>query len=249
MSALENSYFYLIGKGQQLVDIPTWLGAYEKAIAEKRGEEMAIALADQAVLDSQGGGQIKDLAQVQRGGPLMKLFTNFYSFFNTTYNLAVERGKATDFKNPADVGKLAVDYLLLFTVPAVLGAALKMALKGEDDDPEKIARKLAAEQISYLMGTMVGVRELGGLAQAVAGKKAPDYSGPAGLRLIGELTKLSQQISQGEVDKALLKAAANSAGLLFHLPVGQVEKTLEGIVAISDGKTQNPGALLVGPGK
>ena len=36
----------------------------------------AVAEADQAVLDAQGGGQIKDLAAIQRGGQLQKLFTN-----------------------------------------------------------------------------------------------------------------------------------------------------------------------------
>jgi hypothetical protein len=38
------------------------------------------------VIDSQGGGQIKDLASVQRGGPMLKLWTNFYSIFNVTFN-------------------------------------------------------------------------------------------------------------------------------------------------------------------
>ena len=32
----------------------------------------------------------------QRGGPLLKLFTNFYSFFNVAYNLGVERTGVVD---------------------------------------------------------------------------------------------------------------------------------------------------------
>ena len=78
---LENSFFIMIQKCQAMVDYPTWLGAYEKAVAEGNDEARAISLADQAVIDSQGGGQIKDLSEVQRGHPAWKLFTNFYSFF------------------------------------------------------------------------------------------------------------------------------------------------------------------------
>ena len=42
------------------------------------------------VLDVQRGGQLKDLAAVQRGGELQKLWTNFYSFFNTSQSTRVQ---------------------------------------------------------------------------------------------------------------------------------------------------------------
>src|SRR5690606_30128469 len=149
---VDASCFVLIQKAQMIADVPTWLGAYEKAIAEGESEARAVALADQAVRDSQGGGQVSDLAQIQCGGPLQKLFTNFYSYFNVTYNLAAERTAATDFKKPGEVMRLALDYLMLFTVPAVLGGLLRHAVTGDEDDD--LAETLAAEQISYLFGTM-----------------------------------------------------------------------------------------------
>lgn len=239
-SAIEQSFFYLIQKMQRVVDIPTWLGAYEKAMEADPDEARAIALADQAVLDAQGGGQIKDLAGIQRGGPLMKLWTNFYSFFNTTYNLAVERTKATKFNDPLQVGRLAVDYLLLFTVPAAMGAALRTALKpGEDWDdlPERAAR----EHLNYLFGLMVGLRELGSAINGFAG-----YTGPAGLRFFAEISKLYKEVTDGEVDEAALKALNNVTGILFHYPAGQVQRTVEGAVALVEGDTKNPTALVAG---
>ena len=48
-------------------------------------------MADQAVIDSQGSGMTKDLAGIERGGELAKLFTAYYSYMNTTYNLAANR--------------------------------------------------------------------------------------------------------------------------------------------------------------
>jgi hypothetical protein len=59
-------------------------------MSEGNDEPRSVALEDQAVIYSQGSGQAKDMAEMQRGGPLMKLWTSFCSFFNTTSNLSVE---------------------------------------------------------------------------------------------------------------------------------------------------------------
>lgn len=244
LSALEETYFYLIQKGQLIADLPTWLGQYEKSMATGVDDATAVAAADQAVRDSQGGGQVADLARIQRGGPLQKLFTNFYSYFNTTYNLNVERYRDTNFKSPAEVGRFAVDMLMLNTVPVVLAVLMKEALVGSgEDDEDKLVKKLAAEQLNYLLGTMVGLREVGAAITGFNG-----YTGPAGTRFFSEIGKLAKQAEQGELDKALLKSLNNAAGMLFHYPAGQVNRTVEGWMAVQEGKA-GPEALVVGPPK
>lgn len=244
---LEASFFVLIQKVQAGVDYPTWLGAYEKAIEAGQPEDRAIALADQAVIDSQGGGQIKDLAQVQRGHPAMKLFTNFYSYFNTLMNLTAEQTrKRVQAKQYA---ALAGDYVLLMILPAVLGALLRDVLKGEDDEDEYL-KNIASELVGYPLGMFVGVRELAGAAQSLFGVSGPfDYSGPAGLRVIGEMERLAKQIDQGDLDMALFKAANNTAGILFHYPAGQVNRLVEGVAGLIEGKTTNPLAPFAGYAK
>jgi len=47
-----------------------------------------------------------------------------------------------------------------------------------------------------------------------------DYQGPASVRVFTEMAKLGKQAGQGEIDEALLKAANNTAGILFHYPAG-----------------------------
>jgi hypothetical protein len=241
---------------QLIADIPTWWGAYQKALAEapvdmdqEVADERAVKLADQALIDAQGGGQVKDLALIQRGGPMQKLFTVFYGFFSTAYNLGVERAKETNYRSPLEVMHLAGDFLLLYSVPAVLASLLKDALTpGGGDDPEKLARKLIGEQISYLMGLMVGVREMTGAVQYVTGTKQFDtsYGGPAGLRFFQELDKLGKQIGQGELDRALARSLVNVGGVMLALPSAQINRTIDGIVAMNQGKTDNPAALLFG---
>lgn len=242
------TFFLMIQKMQMVADMPTWLGAYEKAIAEGNAEDRAVSLADQAVMDAQGGGQVKDLAQIQRGGPLLKLWTNFYSFFNTTYNLAVEKTKEKG-GTPKLYPSLAMDYLLLFTIPCALVTLVKAALQADTDDEDELVKKLAADQISYLLGTMVGLREITAAMQKLAGVEQfkSSYGGPAGLRMFQEVDKLSTQMAQGEVDAALLKAINNTAGNLLHYPSGQINRTAGGTAALIEGKTDNPMAVLLGP--
>lgn len=236
---------------QIAVDVPTWYGAYQKAVSSGETEERSIALADQAVVDAQSGGQIKDLAAVQRGSPILKLFTTFYGYFNAVYNLTVERTKATDFKDPMSILKLGADYLILYTVPVVMGRLIMTALSGGEDDwdVEKLAKNMANDHISYLMGTMVGLRETTGAIQTFAGVNpyANGYGGPAGLRFFSEFYKLASQTNQGEVDEAFRKSAVNTAGIVFKLPAAQINRTLSGTDALIEGETSNPAAIIAGP--
>jgi len=235
---------------QMTVDIPTWWGAYQKAQTEGFDEDTSVQIADQAVIASQGGGQTKDLAAIQRGSEFVKIFTVFYGYFNTAYNLGVERIRATNPRSPSQVARLATDLLLIYSVPAVLGALIKEAFKiGDDDDDEEIANKLAAEQVSFLFGTMVGVREAAGAAQIMLGLSTSGglgYNGPAGLRFFNELNKFAQQANQDELDRAFVRAGVNVAGIALHLPSAQINRTVDGVIAMSEGRTENPVALIGG---
>jgi hypothetical protein len=231
---------------QRAVDLPTWWGGYSKALAEGNAESRAIALADQAVKDSQGSGLGMDLSAIERGGPFVKLFTTFYSFMNTAFNLGVERTMSAN--TPAKKGRLAADYLLLYVLPPALGLALKNSITPGDsglDDNEKLMKRLAKEQIGYGLGLMVGVREFQNVSDIVTGKPN-DYAGPAGLRLFGDTIKFAQQAHQGEFDDAFRKSLINLAGDLFALPSAQVNRSITGVNALREGKTENPAAAIFG---
>ena len=240
--------YWMMMRFQQMVDVPTWWGAYDKAIAEGNADERARALADQAVIDSQGGGETKDLSAIERGGSAQRLFTVFYSFMNTALNIGVAQGMTAN--TPAKKAKLAVDMLLIYTVPAVLGALFKDAITpgdAGDDDPEKLARKLAAEQISFLLGLFVVGREFADVGKIIAGAEgARDYAGPAGTRMVGDTLRFGKQAMQGEFDDAFRKAAINLSGDLFGLPAAQVNRTITGAKALVEGETSNPAALAFG---
>lgn len=249
-SAAENSYFVFIVQFQKLVDYPTWLGAYEKAQAQGFDEGKSIALADQAVRDTQSSGSIADLSRAERGGPLQRLFTNFYSFFNTTFNMTAEAFDRADFRKPRDVGALAVNLLALYTFPAVMAKLMKDAISGglPDDDDEwgdYMAQLLVKEQLSYLMGTMIGVRDLSGALQGFS------YSGPTGLRAYNEaanlIGKASKDIQEGELRWTTAKSALATGAVLLHIPTVQLTRFVDGYTAYVEGETDNPLAVITGP--
>lgn len=238
--------YFMMAQMQRMVDVPTWIGAYEKAIGQGNDDARAIALADQAVIDSQGGGMLKDLSKIERGGPWLKLFTVFYSYMGTQFNLAVAEGMTERSK-----GKLAAKALMLTVVPVVLAYAIKHGLTPDDDDEwdwEKIAKELVTENIAYLMGMMILVRELAGAAKIVVGTEGGNrgYPGPAGLRMYNDLYTFATQAKQGDFDDAFRKSAINLLGDFTGLPSAQINRTINGVDALVEGKTSNPAAVLTG---
>jgi hypothetical protein len=242
---VEDSYFQLIIQFQKLVDIPTWVGQYEKSLDMGQDEATAIAMADQAVLDSQSGGALKDLARIQRGSPLLKIWTVFYSYFNTTFNLMRGSIGRTDFRDPVSIGRLAGDVFLTLLAPAILTTVLREAVNifkgGEPSDEEDLIEAYIQEQIGYILGTVVGVREFAALVDPRF-----SYSGPAGVRIVGEAQRLAIQVSQGELDSALRRSAVTVGGILLHYPAGQINRIIDGMLALEEGSTDKPGALIFG---
>jgi hypothetical protein len=238
--------YYLTMHMQMTVDVPTWIGAYEKGLAEGHADDVAIALADQSVKDSQGGGEEVDQSGITRGGPMVKLFTAFYDFMNTQANvLYLKNATATDradkFMHMAVVG----------LVTPLLGAALRDALiagdSGDWDDWEKILKKLLSEGLSNLVGMVAFGREFSQAAKALYGDdKGISYSGPTGLRVIPDVGKLAKQLHQGEMDEAFRKSFINVVGDVAGIPAVQINRTINGIEALHDGKTQNPFAVVSG---
>jgi hypothetical protein len=258
--AIADSRLILIAKAQQLVDIPTYLGAKAKAMADPENkrpdgtidEARVIALAEQAVIDSQGAGQTKDLAAVQRGGPSWKVWINFYSFFNLLYNAWAESWRraggrlSINPRNPFAVGRLAVDFLLLFTIPTLASHAIRSLLTPGDDpeakDTQTLLVALLREHLSYMAGTTVIGRELSGAIEGWMG-----YEGPAGARGISTASKFVTQVAQMETDEAFWVSVNQTFGVLLHYPASQVERTTRGMLALVHGETQNPFAVLFGP--
>jgi hypothetical protein len=240
MQAVDGGLFWMMQKMQLVADVPTWIGQYEKSIAAGEDEASAVQQADRAVIEAQGHGSPKDLAEVQRKHPML---TQFYSYFSVTANLTAEATAATDFNNPRAVAGWLGDMSLLLVIPAILPALLMYGLKGGgDDDPESWAKRIAKWQLGYLMGMYVGLREGSGMLDGF------DYAGPPVARLLVDASKVVKQTAQGEIDDPLVLSYVSLLGSAFGLPVTQLIRSYKGWKAWDEGE-EGAGAqsVLFGP--
>lgn len=244
--AIVDSFLWHIGFMQRVADVPVWLGQYEKALAGGHDEKTAIALADQAVINSQGSGQIKDLAQVQRGGQVARLFLVFYSYGSITYNQARDAIGRTRWKSPTSIATMLGNLSLIYVWPAVATVALaNLVGRDDDEDLEDWLLNIGGEAVASVMNGVVLVRELSALARPESGVRG--YAGPAGARLMDLVFKAAGQIKQGEADEALWRAVNNLAGSVLRYPAAQAQRTAEGAAALAEGRSSNPTVLLFGP--
>lgn len=231
---------------QMAVDLPTWLGAYEKALAEGNGEEMSVMIADRAVKNSQGSGSLADLSAIERGSAWSKLFTVFYTFFNTALNLA-----AVSFKTEKGFKRAGTLLMVLVMQPVIEGflrSAIGSALgEGDDDWLEKAVKASGSSVVSFNLGLLVGVRELAYLTTDYG------YRGPSGLRKITDFGRAYNAtvhaIENGEVSEADVKAWVSFGGTMAPYPVTPINRAISGANALYNDETDNPLALLTGHSK
>lgn len=124
------------------------LPVYDERARIQEAETRAVQAGDAAVRDTFGSGQTKDLSGAQRTrSELFKLFTSFFSFFNTQYNAALEaqyRGKysKTGYKHIHVWMPLARAILFRVVLVGILGGLGKAALGLEGDDDKDKYRKV-----------------------------------------------------------------------------------------------------------
>ena len=222
---------------QMQVDTITWHAQQQKSLEAGATEAEAVQHADQAVIDSQGSGMLKDLAEIERGGSVMKLFTIYYGFMNTIMNLnhntitSVRQGK---------IEKMVNLTILLAIVP-ILEAALSDLLKpGDSDhwDEGNMTKTMTEAMMNNLFGQFFILREMN--------LSGYGYTGPIGLRPIVDAYKLRDEIQQGGWDSGLRRAVIGVGGSVFGLPAAQINRTLDGLQALDDGTTDNPLAIALG---
>ncbi len=124
------------------------LPVYDERERIQEAETRAVQAGDAAVRDTFGSGQTKDLSGAQRTrSELFKLFTSFFSFFNTQYNATLEahyRGKysKTGYKHIHVWMPLARAILFRIVLVGILGGLGKAALSLDGGDDKDKYRKV-----------------------------------------------------------------------------------------------------------
>jgi len=123
-----------------------------------------------------------------------------------------------------------------------LTAAIKGGLPGDDADDDGWLAFLAKQTGLSLMATVPFVRDVAGPLQGYDG-------GGAYGSITKEIAAPLQQVSQGEVDKALVRSIINATGLATGLPSTQINRLIDAAARQTQGDDVSPLEYLLGRSK
>ena len=209
----------LIGKVQvYAVDLPVYLAVQEAAIQElDMSPKDAQRLAEKVVRLSQGGGDTKDLAAVQRTPEAWKMFTVFYSYMSAVYNQAVTLGLRT-VKNRGKAAVLA-DLTFALIIPGITYDLMKAAMGGRggpEDDADVVGylKWLAQILVSEAMGTVPVVTLFSG---AVTGQNSFGFE-PSIARVVKNTGTFLGSVREGDIEDAAWESLDVMRSFLYGFP-------------------------------
>lgn len=240
----DDAWFYHIGFMDLALSVPAWMGAYEKAMdgevenIDKGDEKSAVEYADSTVRKTMAAGAAKDLAQVQRGNELKRLFTAFYSQLSIQFNLLQQAGQ--HFALTKDFGRLASAATFLWFLPAILDDVIKG--RGPDDEDEWLpwVTKKAA---TYPFQTMVFMRDIVNMMERrfETGRRADYTMSPVvqGIESVANASySLAKPLMGEELTRGDAKDVTMAAGYMVGLPSRQVWMTSEYLYDYMTGEVQ-----------
>lgn len=170
-----NSWGYsLLSETDLMLSVPIWKDVYDveySKLVQKEGislewaDQRAIELADKAIIDIFGSGDIKDQAGIQRNkGTIANFATTFYTYAGTLWNMQLDGFYA--FKDRGDFKKFArVIFYDLFMQAVIMVIYNNLFGIDDDDDPTKVAKSLTKEFVNQSVMGVPFVRE--GITQAM----------------------------------------------------------------------------------
>jgi hypothetical protein len=237
--------FYMIQKSQfWFVDVPTWMAAYDTELRKNGGDEQAAAsVADQIVTRAQGSGLLSDrsgfergtLSENQRGNEVAKLMTAFGSYMMAKLNVAVQKGRATNFRSPADVLSFAVDLIFLYTLEALLAAFLTGNWPDDEEDEQtwgSLGMWMAGQTATSMMSGVPLARDAASVLQGFGGGggAASAIEGVTqGAMGAGTLAQVVAGFEDEDKARTALRQLLNGTGILLHVPTTQLNRGISAL--------------------
>ncbi|ESX70658.1 hypothetical protein X759_21720 [Mesorhizobium sp. LSHC420B00] len=260
--------FWLMTKVQwYLADVPTWLAGYRQGLRQYGNDEAkAVAHADAVVKRAQASGLFADRSAVERGSvsrtarqnDVVRLFTALGSYMFAKFNVAYERtAKAKRLigqdgfsaRSAQEALSWTLDMAFLFTLEAVVGAAIRGRLPDDEDDKDDEWAAFLAKQTAFsVMGTLPFIRDS---VSAMQGFEAGGAYGSfvkdvvrGGKGVADILT--APFLEDGKVNASDLKAVINATCLATGLPAVQINRFVDAAWRQAEGKDVSPLEYLLG---
>lgn len=149
---VRNAYFMQQAM-QNAMDPIIWWGAYDHAIEQGLSQQDAVRAADSAVRTTQGTFAPEDVAAFESNTAFVRLFTQFYGYFNMLGNtIGAEAKKAIrDMGYGAATPRLLFIWFAGLALPAVVGEIIARGLPDDEDDED--GDGLLDEYMALFFGT------------------------------------------------------------------------------------------------
>jgi hypothetical protein len=172
-SPIVEFFTMLLAESDNLTNFPMWMEAYEKKINTGATHHDAVMYADILIDRATGSGRKIDTPQILRTPGVKRTLAMYKTFMLTQYNTwAIERQIFLKDKDVMRVVTQVAAKWWLFT----LGSALFSGKINFNDDPEKILKNMVAEIISYPLGFLPVLGDMGQVVvRQMAGIKSFNY--------------------------------------------------------------------------
>jgi len=250
--------YFLSGATQHVVDVITWQGAYDQATKEGQQEKEAVLYADSVVRQTQGSFAPEDASAFEAGSPFVRLFTQFYSYFNMISNLTVTemRNTVDDLGWKGGSAKLFYIYLMTFAIPSFVAELIMAGFKGkldDDDDGEYIDDILKAFFVGQGKAATAMIPGVGQVINTMVNRfnKNPIDDRMSTSPSIGTLEQMGSVpkdiydvVFDGkELKRAHVRDVFTLMGMVTGLPTAALARPLGYAVAAESGKTQPANSL------
>lgn len=241
LTAAKRFAFHGIGYMDRLVSVPTWMGAYNKAIANGLDDKAAAYEADKAIRLSQGAGAPKDLAAVSRGtgrwGEAFKLLTMFYTYLSSVYSRQRNLGRDVKRAGVRDIPNLMARAWWLIVVPPLLAEILSG--RGPDED-EEWGWWAFQKMLSQSLGAIPIVRDLTDpMFDGFAGRPGFDYR-LSPLQGVGasavNVARDAGKAIEGDEPTRPVRNTLEFVGYTTGMVPGQVAASAQFLVDVGDGE-------------
>jgi hypothetical protein len=245
--------FSLLGIGYvqtYVVDLPTWVAAYDKEMAESGNHDKAVEIADTIVESTQGSGQISKTSRMLRTrNEFARLFFAFFTWFSAQWNMqrGLVRGARSGRFSALEVSTKA---FYLFVATSIGDMAVRGELVPEDDED--------TEDFLKRVGPTAAIKSITAPAQSIPLVRdiANSFVSGFGYNVGPTISILEKGIEgikgidvDGEMSDSEIKSLLIFGGTLFHIPgTAQAVGTFQHLQDVmTEGEDFTTWQLLFGP--
>ena len=220
---------------QHFIDVVTWTSAKEYALAKKgMTEAEARSFADIAVRETQGSLDAIDRTNIEAGGPVLKMFTQFTSYFNTLLNLSlveIKRAFGGDRARTQAALAMAHHFAMVYAIPAIMSDWIAEWMKGNEvfADDKEASEILLAHGVLPITKQLTAMIPVGGSAVnsmigTITDTQQFGYGGfmgaPAAVSALQNAFNLTVDLARGDGVNNPWKDGLTALGIATRIPVG-----------------------------